>query len=639
LNIYVETLPEGMWTDERRADAFEEMYRRCYPQLVDLCRRTLSGRGDAEAVAQEAFVRAWVSLDRFSGARPFWPWVATIARRLCIDNRRRFERETTTLQVEAGASEQAPLGPDEVLELDEEHRSVLAALQRLKPSEQRVITLREVNGWSYDEIAQFEGVTTESIRGALKRARVSLRKSYAKVAAGATGMLGARFNSLRGKLVRTTHGLHRVSGIGALSYPDLVVGTLTAVLVATSGGSAVAGRGAPAAVGAGSPALTNVFSPRPDLPVSHDADEGRSAAEVAPAPSKSDAPVAAAPAVPLLPLLPGDGATVPEDAVFTSMTASPSYDHDGTIFATGTVAQGCAYGPCAVVFRSTDRGASWARLPATGFTGGSVLLSPSYPQDPRIFVAGREALLVSNDWGATFTPQTIIGGPAAVSPAFATDHRILFGQAPGWEYRDDLGAMSPSGIVLPSTAVTTVPAFSPDFRTSGVIYIGGAAVDGGGSQRATIFRCVGSLCESSGSLSGVVGVPSLVVGRVRSGLVAVFAWRGNSLFRSLDEGRTFSQVRLPIDASVRSVAVDAKGRVLVALREVVKGGSFGGVVVSADAGDTWSVVSHGSRLDRGAEHVVALPDGRLVAAVGGTVGGGVECSTDNGRSWRPRCER
>ena len=71
-------MPEGMWADGRRVEAFEEMYRRCYPRLVDLCRRALCGRGDPEAVAQEAFARAWASLDRFSGARPFWPWVATL---------------------------------------------------------------------------------------------------------------------------------------------------------------------------------------------------------------------------------------------------------------------------------------------------------------------------------------------------------------------------------------------------------------------------------------------------------------------------------------------------------------------------------------------------------------------------------
>lgn len=182
LKIHVEPVPAGMWADGNRVGAFEEMYRRCHRPLVELCRRHLCGRGDAEAVAQEAFVRAWLSLDKFSGARPFWPWVATIARRLCIDTRRRLEREMSSLHVEATAWDNPPLSPDEVLEAGEERASARMALEQLKPSERRVITLRDVNGWSYDEIARFEGVTVESIRGSLKRAREALRRSYARVA-------------------------------------------------------------------------------------------------------------------------------------------------------------------------------------------------------------------------------------------------------------------------------------------------------------------------------------------------------------------------------------------------------------------------------------------------------------------------
>jgi RNA polymerase sigma-70 factor (ECF subfamily) len=185
VKIHLEPLPESMWVDDNRVRAFEEMYRRCYPHLVDLCRRHLFRRGDPEAVAQEAFVRAWRSLDRFSGVRPFWPWVATIARRLCVDNRRRLDRESCHLHVQAAVCGQEPVLPDELLEIDEEYRSALQALERLKPSERRVIMLRDLNGWSYDEIARFEGVTIESIRGSLKRARASLRKSYARLDASA----------------------------------------------------------------------------------------------------------------------------------------------------------------------------------------------------------------------------------------------------------------------------------------------------------------------------------------------------------------------------------------------------------------------------------------------------------------------
>lgn len=181
LKVHTERWPATTSTNER-ADAFATLYRRNFPQLVALCRRNLGAQGDPEAVAQEAFVRAWVSLDRFSEERPFWPWVATIARRLCIDARRRLALELSNLHVEATVTRSTTLGPHDVVEADEELESARRALAQLKPSERRVIALREVNGWSYDQIARFEGVTTEAIRSSLKRARASLRHTYTTLA-------------------------------------------------------------------------------------------------------------------------------------------------------------------------------------------------------------------------------------------------------------------------------------------------------------------------------------------------------------------------------------------------------------------------------------------------------------------------
>lgn len=181
VELQFRSLPDGMWTEEHRLDTFEELYRQSYAALVDLCRRTLCGHGDPEAVAQEAFARAWTSLDRFSGTKPFWPWVATIARRLCIDHRRRLERQCSNLHIEATISEYPVPAPDELVEVEEEHRCVREALSALRPAEQRVITLRDVDGWSYDEIARVEGVTIEAIRGSLKRARASLRRSLSRL--------------------------------------------------------------------------------------------------------------------------------------------------------------------------------------------------------------------------------------------------------------------------------------------------------------------------------------------------------------------------------------------------------------------------------------------------------------------------
>src|SRR5947207_2937859 len=174
LEFFIERLPddEPGWDG---AESFSYLYRRSFPPLVDYCRRQLHGSGDAEDIAQEAFSHAWASWDRYSSARPFWPWVATIARRLCIDQHRR--NSTADSHRDAAVAGLAPSpnrSPDEIIELADEHRLGLRALKSLPPSQQRIIGMRDLEGWSYDDIAAFEGVTVESVRGSLRRARGAL---------------------------------------------------------------------------------------------------------------------------------------------------------------------------------------------------------------------------------------------------------------------------------------------------------------------------------------------------------------------------------------------------------------------------------------------------------------------------------
>lgn len=158
------------------AEAFGRLYRECFPDVLSLCRTLLGPSGEAEDVAQEAFLRAWLARHRYSPLRPFWPWVATIARRLCIDRRRRAARDVTRQEGLEFVDESHERPAEHVVEAGEELRIVLRAVAALRPSERRVLILRELDGCSYRQIATLEGVTVESVRGSLKRARASLRE-------------------------------------------------------------------------------------------------------------------------------------------------------------------------------------------------------------------------------------------------------------------------------------------------------------------------------------------------------------------------------------------------------------------------------------------------------------------------------
>src|SRR5439155_3315129 len=118
-----------------RHERFAELYATHFRPLVAYCRRQLGGAGDPEELAQEAFLRAWTSWDRYAPTRPFWPWVSTIAHRLCIDRGRRQRR--AQLRGVPRPDEVVVAGPDASVLADDEYRWAGAAVGALRPHQQR----------------------------------------------------------------------------------------------------------------------------------------------------------------------------------------------------------------------------------------------------------------------------------------------------------------------------------------------------------------------------------------------------------------------------------------------------------------------------------------------------------------------
>src|SRR5438270_6219111 len=252
-----ETIPRNPGDD--RARVFGDLYATHYRPLVALCRR-LSRSGDGEERAQEAFLRAWSSWDRYAPSRPFWPWVSTIARRLCIDHGRRL-RTALARGPHPAADPRSPQTPDELLELNEEYRWARAALAALRPEQRRVIPLRDVEGWSYDRIADHEGVSVESVRGSLRRARSQLRLVYARMSSTSAVLVMAAF--VRDLRHRIAHWSHRVqsnaASAGVLSAR--AAESVAAIVVLAMGAASPSLPGTSPAIAAAPPQAVGVVTP------------------------------------------------------------------------------------------------------------------------------------------------------------------------------------------------------------------------------------------------------------------------------------------------------------------------------------------------------------------------------------------
>jgi RNA polymerase sigma-70 factor, ECF subfamily len=151
------------------AEAFAELFRRHWPRAHRAAWLVVHDATAAEDVAQEAFLAAVRSLDRFDRRRPFGPWLHRIVVNRAIDyaRARELRREVADLGVETAAMDrsQAP-GED-----------VLAALAALPPDQRAVIVMRHLLGFTPGEIASALGLPRGTVNSRLRRGLDGLQEA------------------------------------------------------------------------------------------------------------------------------------------------------------------------------------------------------------------------------------------------------------------------------------------------------------------------------------------------------------------------------------------------------------------------------------------------------------------------------
>ncbi|MFY9587271.1 MAG: hypothetical protein WAT66_07445, partial [Actinomycetota bacterium] len=322
----------------------------------------------------------------------------------------------------------------------------------------------------------------------------------------------------------------------------------------------------------------------------------------------------------------------PETTQITSVTPSPNYQKDRTLFAAGRVP--CQQSSCMVLFVSHDAGTTWHRQGSERFNGHTVLLPPAYPADSRIFAMGAKGLEVSADGGDTFKVVVPLQGDVAISPLFnAADQRILIGASVVTEYWANNDLAKPATLIGPAGTWLTI-AFSPTYAIDNTIFVGGIRPDTTGTMRPTVNRCAGSVCDNVVFAEGF-DAPWLRPSPAFAKDHTVYAFTSHALFRSIDGGTTFASLKpgFAVSGSVRDVLTTKGGMVFAAVGGVKAGMS--GLYRSVDGGASWTPtrITLGG-FKSGVAKLVSLPDGRIIA-LGGDLG--IACSNDGGRSWQTRC--
>jgi len=154
-------------------DAFAELVRRYQRLVYAVSYRLLRDQTLAEDVTQDAFVRAYLSLDRFRGTS-FRAWVLRIAHNAALDQLRSLarHRHVPLEDVPERPEPSSSFGPVE-------HEGLTAALEAalaaLPPDQRAVVLLADVEGLPYDEVAEVLAIPLGTVKSRLARARTRLR--------------------------------------------------------------------------------------------------------------------------------------------------------------------------------------------------------------------------------------------------------------------------------------------------------------------------------------------------------------------------------------------------------------------------------------------------------------------------------
>lgn len=154
--------------------AFDELVRRHQKRIYNLSYRMLRRHDDAEDVTQEAFLKAFQTLNRLRDKAAFGSYVGRITANLCVAWVRRKQRDpATSVPGESLADTLADPNDGEVSEIG---RRIHEAITRLPPTERLAIVAYYLGDRSYEEAAQLLGIGLRAFKTRLYRARKRLRE-------------------------------------------------------------------------------------------------------------------------------------------------------------------------------------------------------------------------------------------------------------------------------------------------------------------------------------------------------------------------------------------------------------------------------------------------------------------------------
>ena len=162
-------------------EAFQNRVLPAKNKLFRFALKFLRNEEEAKDIVQEVFIRVWNGREKMNEVQNWEAWCMRIAKNLSLDRIRTITRKQTHPIEEGYQIRQETLSPHESTEMRESINRIDQFIAALPEKQRQVIHLRDVEGYSYNEICEILEMDMNQVKVNLFRARNAVREKFIKI--------------------------------------------------------------------------------------------------------------------------------------------------------------------------------------------------------------------------------------------------------------------------------------------------------------------------------------------------------------------------------------------------------------------------------------------------------------------------
>ena len=165
--------------------AWEAIVRQYWRKVFNVAYKFVGKHDEAEDLAQDIFLKLFKSLETFDRRANFQTWLISVSRNLCIDHYRAVRKERETINRDVDPAEHPPISSDIRADVQLEQRDrvhlLRRALDKLAPTLRTAVMLRDIQEFSYQEIATTLHLPEGTVKSRINRGRTELARQIQKL--------------------------------------------------------------------------------------------------------------------------------------------------------------------------------------------------------------------------------------------------------------------------------------------------------------------------------------------------------------------------------------------------------------------------------------------------------------------------